>query len=81
MTFKIGLGIGLAVGYYYGAKAGRERFEAIDAYLQPVRDSDAWRQLQELARGLADEVVLTTRQALKDATAPDTAVVDLRRAS
>lgn len=37
MKFRTGLLIGGALGYYYGSKAGRERFEQIDAVLERVR--------------------------------------------
>jgi hypothetical protein len=33
MKFRTGLLVGGALGYYYGSKAGRERFEQIDAVL------------------------------------------------
>lgn len=37
MRFKTGLVVGFAVGYYLGARAGRERFEQIDATVRRVR--------------------------------------------
>lgn len=80
MGFKAGIAVGLAVGYYFGAQAGRERYEQIERYLEPIRASDAWQQSRELAKGLLNEGVSATRQALKDATAPDGAVIEIRRA-
>jgi len=80
MGFKAGVVVGLAVGYYFGAQAGRERYEQIERYLQPIRESDAWQQGRELARGILNESMSATRQALKDATAPDGVVIEIRRA-
>jgi hypothetical protein len=71
MSFKTGLVVGLAVGYYFGARAGHERYEQIERYLRPIRESEQWHQAQELARGMVEELVASTRQAVKDATAPD----------
>jgi hypothetical protein len=80
MGSKTGLVVGLAVGYYYGAKAGRQRYEQIERYLRPVRESDAWHRTQELGKGLVEELLVATRQAVKDATAPDSNVTPIRRA-
>jgi hypothetical protein len=71
MTFKAGLVVGAAVGYYFGAKAGRERYHQIERYLQPLRESQQWSDVQNLARGFVDEMLAATKQAVKDATAPD----------
>ena len=39
MKFRTGLIIGGAVGYYFGAKAGRRRYEQMDRWLHKVTDS------------------------------------------
>jgi hypothetical protein len=54
MRFRTGVLVGLAVGYYYGAKAGRERYYQIDAYLERVRTSEAYHDLLERLGALAD---------------------------
>ena len=33
MKFRVGLVVGFAVGYYLGAKAGRERYEQIRGFI------------------------------------------------
>ena len=69
MRFRTGVIVGLAVGYYYGAKAGRERYLQIDHYLAQVRASDAyqgvWGQLEGL---LDDSLVGRAREMMNDAT-------------
>ncbi len=35
--FRIGLGVGLAVGYYLGSRAGRERYHQINRTIYRVR--------------------------------------------
>jgi hypothetical protein len=47
MKFKTGFIIGAAVGYYYGAKAGRERFEQIDRRLEKVRSNPTYQSATE----------------------------------
>ena len=39
MRFRLGLAIGFAIGYYFGAKAGRERYEQIRRWLDDARQS------------------------------------------
>jgi len=51
--FRTGLIIGGALGYYYGAKAGRERFEQIDAVLDRVRRRPAYQRARDQLLGAA----------------------------
>jgi hypothetical protein len=37
MRFRSGVVIGLAVGYYFGARAGRERYDQIELWLARLR--------------------------------------------
>ena len=39
MKFRTGLIIGGAVGYYFGAKAGRERYAQLNGFLHKVTES------------------------------------------
>lgn len=55
MGFKTGAIVGCAVGYYLGAKAGRERYEQINAWIDQVRDSDAYNAAAERARGIIED--------------------------
>lgn len=46
MRFRTGLIVGLGIGYYYGAKAGRARYEQIEELLDRVRATAAYRDLR-----------------------------------
>jgi hypothetical protein len=46
MRFRTGLVVGLGVGYYFGAKAGRERYEQIEEWLDRLRDTAAYRDVR-----------------------------------
>jgi len=39
MKFRTGLIVGAAVGYYFGAKAGRQRYEQLNGWVHRVTDS------------------------------------------
>jgi hypothetical protein len=39
--FKFGVAFGFAAGYYYGAKAGRARYEQLNQLLHKVQESEA----------------------------------------
>jgi len=39
MRFRVGLFAGLAIGYYLGTKAGRERYEQIRRWIDDARQS------------------------------------------
>jgi len=55
MGFKIGVVVGLAAGYYLGAKAGRERYEQINAWIDQARNSDAMNGATGRAREVIDD--------------------------
>jgi hypothetical protein len=45
MRFQTGVIAGFVLGYYFGAKAGHERYEQIERYLEQLRSSGAVQQL------------------------------------
>ena len=55
MGFKTGAIVGLAAGYYLGAKAGRERYEQINAWIDQARNSDAVSAATDRAREIIDD--------------------------
>jgi hypothetical protein len=54
MRFRTGLVVGLGVGYYLGAKAGRSRYEQIDRWLQKAKESDIVDTATEKAKAVVD---------------------------
>jgi hypothetical protein len=54
MGFRLGLGIGFAAGYYLGAKAGTERYDQINRWIDRTRQSEAYGNVTEKARAVAD---------------------------
>lgn len=55
MGFKTGALVGFAVGYYLGAKAGRERYHQINDWLEQVRSSEAVTTVTDKAKSIVDE--------------------------
>ncbi|MEZ5141071.1 MAG: YtxH domain-containing protein [Acidimicrobiales bacterium] len=72
MRFRLGLAIGLAVGYYYGAKAGRERYHQIEDVLDRVRDSSLYRDVRDRVDRTLPQSLERARVLLDDRTAVTT---------
>lgn len=53
MRFRLGLFIGLAIGYTLGAKAGKQRYDQIMSLLGKVARSDQAQQLTDEVRSTA----------------------------
>ena len=47
--------VGFAAGYYLGAKAGRERYEQINSWIDQARNSDAVTAASDKAREILDD--------------------------
>ena len=54
MRFRTGLVVGLGVGYYLGAKAGRGRYEQMERWLQKAKESDLVDSAAEKAKAVVD---------------------------
>ena len=65
--FRFGALIGLALGYYWGARAGRERYEQMNRALRRARSSSAFDQAATVV-GKARAVVDLTRERVVDVT-------------
>jgi hypothetical protein len=46
VKFRLGLLTGFALGYYFGAKAGRERYEQIRRFLNNAREGRTFEKAQ-----------------------------------
>jgi hypothetical protein len=72
MKFRTGVLVGLVVGYYYGAKAGRARYEQIERWLEPIRESEVYqRSTAQLRDALGASVRETRARAKEAAFGPD----------
>ena len=65
--FRFGALVGLAVGYYLGARAGRQRYEQLNRLLNRARSSPAFDHAATVA-GKAKAVVDLTRERVVDVT-------------
>jgi adenine-specific DNA glycosylase len=54
MRFRLGLLLGLAIGYVLGAKAGRQRYDQILAAWRDLKGSQRAQQLSEEVRQAAN---------------------------
>lgn len=54
MRLRLGLTIGFAGGYYLGAKAGRQRYEQINRFLQRAKESDTFDTVSDKAKAVVD---------------------------
>jgi len=57
MGIKAGIVVGFAVGYFFGAKAGRERYEQIRELLGELGDSELLEQVQAALELGIDRVI------------------------
>ena len=54
MRFKTGIMIGFGAGYYLGTRAGRERYEQINRWLDRARTSETYEAAAEKAKAAVD---------------------------
>jgi hypothetical protein len=54
MRFRLGMVIGFGAGYYLGARAGRERYEQLNRWIDRTRNSEAYETAAEKARAVVD---------------------------
>jgi len=65
MKLRIGFVFGFATGYYFGAMAGRERYEQLNRMARKVRRSEAFETAQEKAKAAVDLGVERAREAVE----------------
>jgi len=66
MRFRLGLMIGFLIGYYLGAKAGRERYEQLNQWLERAKGSDAYGTASEKAKAVLDLGVERAREFVEE---------------
>lgn len=57
MRFRLGLLIGMALGYYLGTKAGRQRYDQINRALRRLKRSDAFETATDKAKTTLEDGV------------------------
>ncbi len=55
MRFRLGFVSGFAAGYYFGTKAGRERYHQLERLLSKARENEAVHTATERARAAAEQ--------------------------
>ena len=71
MRFRTGVIVGLALGYYYGTKAGNERHEQIERAIEGFRHSRAYQELRSATLQALDEGRARAVDLVREATSPD----------
>jgi hypothetical protein len=77
MRFRLGLALGFGAGYYLGARAGRERYEQLNAWIDRTRNSEAYETATEKARAVVDLAAERARDLTGDLTG-SRETIDLR---
>ncbi|MEY2404221.1 MAG: hypothetical protein QOD38_1772 [Acidimicrobiaceae bacterium] len=77
MRFRLGLMIGLGVGYYFGAKAGRTRYLQLREWLDKAKESGVLDTATDKAKAVVDLGVERARDLLDRDNDDDPVVVDL----
>jgi hypothetical protein len=62
MRFRFGFGLGMAVGYYLGAKAGRQRYDQINRAIRKLRRSEAFETATDKAKSTLEDGVGKARE-------------------
>jgi hypothetical protein len=75
VRFRFGLIVGLAIGYYFGARAGRSRYVQMERWLQKARESEVAEAAAEKAKAVIDLTVERARDLLPQ-TAPSSPAGD-----
>ena len=66
MRFRLGLIVGFSAGYYFGAKAGRERYEQLNRWLHQAKESEAFETATDKAKAVVDLGVERARDLVSD---------------
>ena len=70
MGFRLGAAVGFGAGYYLGARAGRERYEQLNAVARRVRRSQALGAVGDKARAVVDLGVERARGVVDRSAGP-----------
>ncbi len=65
MGFKVGAVTGFAAGYYFGARAGRQRYDQINRQIAKLKRSEAFEQATDRAKSVVEEGVEKARSLVE----------------
>ena len=65
---RIAFGVGFGLGYYLGARAGRERYEQINRVARKVKGSEAFQTAEQKARAAVELGVERAKDAVESRT-------------
>lgn len=68
IRFRHGLIIGAALGYYLGAKAGRQRYEQMNVLIDKVRSAPRFAKPREVIAVVVEQGRVQTRDLLDQVT-------------
>jgi hypothetical protein len=71
MRFRLGVMVGFGVGYYLGAKAGRERYVQLNAMVRKVKRSGVYEEATDKARAVVDLGVERAKDLIDEHTPID----------
>ena len=66
VSFKMGFLVGAAVGYVLGAKAGRERYDQIQAWAGKVGGDPRFQEIAEKGRAFADQAAQRVKETVEE---------------
>lgn len=76
MRLRFGLLIGGALGYLFGTRAGRERYEQLRSTYESVRNSEKVNTLTDKARSASESGLENIKEKAKAATADGTPIAN-----
>jgi hypothetical protein len=62
--FKFGIALGFGAGYYFGAKAGRARYEQMNRFVQRAQQSEAAGAATSKAKAVMDLTAERAREVV-----------------
>jgi len=78
MRFRLGFVTGMATGYYFGARAGRQRYDQMNRAIAKLRRSDAFEEARDRARSAVEEAAELAKSAVEEGVEKARAAVDSR---
>jgi acetoin utilization deacetylase AcuC-like enzyme len=71
----------MATGYYFGARAGRQRYDQMNRAIAKLRRSDAFEEARDRARSAVEEAAELAKSAVEEGVDKARSVVESRAAN